>query len=84
MKAKLTEKEARSVIQNIAIFADHITADNLAEYRIEIQRRLDLIINNFFGPENEHMTELLFNDDISLYTGKTEEKGTFLFGTVTL
>lgn len=74
---KLTKEKALEVLNSTQMFAERIQNANI---RIEVQRRLDLISNNYFGPEVRHMTELLLTDDISLYTGKKEgDKGFPLF-----
>lgn len=77
---RLTKKQAKSIIQSAQLYNDHTIEENLFEYRREIQRRLDFVINNFFGPEDSHMTALILSDDISLYTGNDGEKGSPLFG----
>lgn len=73
---KLTKEKAKEVINSTQMFAERIQNYNI---RIEVQRRLDLMINNYFGPESEHMTELLLSNDISLYTGGNGDKGFPLF-----
>ena len=73
---KLTKEKAKEVINSTQMFAERIQNYNI---RIEVQRRLALIINNYFGPEIEHMTELLLNNGISLYTGGDGDIGFPLF-----
>ncbi len=66
MGKPISKDQAQSILQSAIYYNQHSRNHNLAHYRKEIQLRLDLLLNNYFGPENKIVTEDLFSDDINL------------------